>query len=108
MPPLEMMKMTDVVKTADSLLPLPSGTTPAPIAMPTPDQLVVILTAIDKNLPTLKSFLAAAQANPVMLKLASTFFPNLAGVIPLLTTLTPYLDFLQQLDEQVLAALQAP
>lgn len=102
--------MNDPVKPDIDLLPLPAGgLTPLalpPVKVPSPDDIVAILQKVDQDIPKLKAFLVAAQANPLMLKLVGSFFPNLSAVVPAMLTIVPYLDFLQQLDEHALAILQ--
>ncbi len=70
----------------------------------TPASFLAIVDQIDASIPKLKQFIAQAEANPVLLTIAGKFFPGLATVIPLLTVIGPWLDFLQQLTDAIQAA----
>lgn len=73
-------------------------------AQMTPANFLAIVDQIDASIPKLKAFIAQAEANPFLLTVAAKFFPGLATVIPLLTVIGPWLDFLQQLTDAIQAA----
>jgi len=67
--------------------------------------MVKILQAIDNDIPKLKSLLQTLNDRPVLIGLIERLVPNVAQFLSVVQEVAPYLDFVQQLDEEILKAV---